>query len=138
MRGPCRRGKPGRRLTPGRRRFLDLRAGRAAHEWHPTSVSPGPLRAVAVDTAHAFVAVGFGSGLVSLLDATTGLLLLCWRAHDSDVLQIKTLPDGHFLTRSADGAVALWRWSAREVYAHCVFRHRGSRGRQGMSAAFLH
>lgn len=38
-----------------------------------------------------YVAVGFSSGVISILDVRTGVLLASWKAHEGEILQVKEL-----------------------------------------------
>eukprot|EP00041_Stephanoeca_diplocostata_P036608 m.1342664 g.1342664 ORF g.1342664 m.1342664 type:complete len:1750 (+) comp24899_c0_seq7:136-5385(+) len=110
----------------GTLKLLDLRGDKAVTEWRPSNTAHGTLRVVAVDPSCAWVAVGFSSGLVSLLDVRTGLLLYCWRAHDNDITAIRPLSSHSFLTASVDHTAALWSWTAADsVSASTRFKGSG-------------
>ena len=49
----------------------------------------GLIRSIAVSPDGSWVAVGFSSGIISLLDLNTGVMLGTWKAHDSEILQVK-------------------------------------------------
>lgn len=87
-------------------RFLDMRLARVAQEWRPSSMSTGSIRSLAVDQDEKWLAIGFAAGLISLLDLQTGLLLFCWRAHDSDVVQV--------LGRTSSSRLELRKQKSRE------------------------
>ena len=91
-------------------RFLDVRASSMAQEWQPSTGAHGTLRCVAVDPSNNWIAVGFSSGIVSLLDSRTGLYQAGCKAHDGDVLKIKVISSERFLTTSTDQTSALWQW----------------------------
>ena len=90
-------------------RFLDARVGSSAKEWRTTALAHGTIRTIAVDPAGLWVAVGFASGMISLLDARTGLLLASWRAHDgAEITALRALPDNRFVSAGADASVLCW------------------------------
>lgn len=72
----------------------------------------GAIRSICVDPSSSWVVVGFSTGLLSLLDVRTGILLYCWRAHESDVTKIRATPGNNFVTGSADHTAALWNWGS--------------------------
>ena len=43
---------------------------------------------MAVSPDGAWIAVGFSSGIVSLIDLNTGVMQGTWKAHDSEILQV--------------------------------------------------
>ena len=52
------------------------------------AVISGLIRSVAVSPDGAWIAVGFSSGIVSLIDLNTGVMQGTWKAHDSEILQV--------------------------------------------------
>ena len=106
-------------------KLLDVRVGKSVNEWRPSSASHGSIRSVEVDDTSSWVVVGFSSGLVSLLDVRTGLLLYCWRAHESEVTKIKPLSGQRFLTCSTDHTAALWSWGTHDSIVSATSRFKG-------------
>ena len=49
----------------------------------------GMIRCVTSSPDGSWVAVGFSSGVVAVLNLHTGILLGSWKAHDSEILQVK-------------------------------------------------
>ncbi|XP_070577018.1 WD repeat-containing protein 81-like isoform X2 [Ptychodera flava] len=81
-------------------RVLDLRCGKLQQELKVTHSSSGLIRCVAVSKSGNTVAAGFSSGIVSLVDIRTGLLLGGWKAHEGEVLQVKGYENNQFVTSS--------------------------------------
>jgi WD repeat-containing protein 81 len=54
------------------------------------------------------VAVGQASGLLSLLDIRTGMILSSWKGHEGEVLQLATAPGSTIVSSSLDQSVAAW------------------------------
>ena len=106
-------------------RFLDVRASSMAQEWQPSTGAHGTLRCVAVDPCNNWIAVGFSSGIVSLLDSRTGLYQAGCKAHDGDVLKIKVISSERFLTTSTDQSSALWQWRKTELCPMLIGRYKG-------------
>jgi WD40 repeat protein len=106
-------------------RFLDVRASSMAQEWRPSTGAHGTLRCVAVDPSNTWIAVGFSSGIVSLLDSRTGLYQAGCKAHDGDVLKISPISHERFLTTSTDQSSALWQWRKSELSPVLLVRFKG-------------
>ena len=66
-------------------RFLDSRSGQVMHEWRTCTSNFGPIKSLVVDEDRQWLAVTFAVGQVSLLDLRTGLLYLCWKAHEGEI-----------------------------------------------------
>lgn len=49
----------------------------------------GVIRCVTSSPDGSWVAVGFSTGAISLLDLNTGMLMGSWKGHDSEILQVK-------------------------------------------------
>ena len=48
----------------------------------------GLIRCVAVNPEGTWVAIGYSSGIISVLDTRTGQLLASWKGHEGEVLQV--------------------------------------------------
>ena len=49
---------------------------------------PGNVKCLCVNESGAWIAAGFSSGFISVLDLRTGILKGQWRAHESEILQV--------------------------------------------------
>lgn len=56
------------------------------------SSAAGFIRNITVSPNGNWIAVGLTSGVISVLDTRTGLLLGTWKGHDSDILQVQNRP----------------------------------------------
>ncbi|XP_069116265.1 WD repeat-containing protein 81-like isoform X2 [Argopecten irradians] len=89
-------------------RFLDLRAASYAHEYKCTTSTAGLIRCVTVSPDSQWVSVGFSSGILSLLDLRTGIMMKSWKGHEGDILQMKAYNKTTFLTSSFDQTMKIW------------------------------
>ncbi|XP_077992246.1 WD repeat-containing protein 81-like [Glandiceps talaboti] len=89
-------------------RVLDARVGKLQQELKVTSGPSGLIRCLAVSSSGNVVAVGFTSGILSLVDIRTGLLLGGWKAHDGEILQVKGYDNRQFVTSSIDHHLTVW------------------------------
>ena len=70
--------------------FIDPRVGSFVQDWRASLLySNSSIKMVAVDEAGYSIAVGFASGIISLFDSRTGLLLSSWKAHENEIIQLK-------------------------------------------------
>lgn len=100
-------------------RIIDIRHAGLQHE---LKVSAGPLgliRCLSVSPDGYTLGVGLSSGVLSLVDLRTGLLLGGWRAHEGEILQVKSHANRSFVTSSVDSTMSLWKEDGTKV---CAFR----------------
>ncbi|XP_048259803.1 WD repeat-containing protein 81-like [Haliotis rufescens] len=110
-------------------RFLDLRVSKYAHEFKCSVGSTGLIRCLTVSHDGSWVAVGFSTGVISLLDISSGILMGSWKAHDGEILQIKAYSKNKLVSSSFDQTMKVWNIEdGRELCAlkgpsepvHCV------------------
>ncbi|XP_045187189.2 WD repeat-containing protein 81-like [Mercenaria mercenaria] len=110
-------------------RFLDMRAARYAHEYKCSIGNHGVIRCVTSSPDGTWVAVGFSSGVIAVLNLHTGILLGSWKAHDSEILQLRAFNKTSFLSTAFDLNMKLWSVEGTtELYSfkghtepvHCV------------------
>ncbi|XP_076442450.1 WD repeat-containing protein 81-like [Babylonia areolata] len=89
-------------------RFLDLRTCKYGHEFRCSAGSLGLLRCVGVCPEGSWVAVGFSTGVISILELDSGLLLSSWKAHDGEILQLKAFNKHKLVSSSFDGTLKVW------------------------------
>ncbi|XP_060555300.1 WD repeat-containing protein 81-like isoform X2 [Ruditapes philippinarum] len=89
-------------------RFLDMRAARYAHEYKCVTGNHGVIRCVTSSPDGTWVAVGFSSGVIALLDLNTGVLLGSWKGHDSEILQLRAFNKTSFVSTAFDLNMKLW------------------------------
>ena len=49
----------------------------------------GLVRSLTVSPDNNWIAIGFSSGLMSLLDQRTGYLMATWKGHEGEILQVR-------------------------------------------------
>ncbi|KAK3578526.1 hypothetical protein CHS0354_007782 [Potamilus streckersoni] len=115
-------------------RFLDLRTANYAHEFRCTLTSAGPIRCVTVSPDGSWVAVGFSTGVISILDLQTGILMSTWKGHDGEIVQMKTYNKNTFVSTSFDMTMKLWnvedgkeicQFKGYSEPIHCVNFYKG-------------
>ncbi|KAK3093971.1 hypothetical protein FSP39_022380 [Pinctada imbricata] len=89
-------------------KYLDLRAANYAHEFKTSAVSAGLIRSVTVDPENCWIAIGFSTGYMTLLDQRTGILMATWKGHEGEILQLKSFNRKSFISTSFDGTVKVW------------------------------
>ncbi|KAL4239028.1 WD repeat-containing protein 81 [Mactra antiquata] len=89
-------------------RFLDMRTARYAHEYKSIIGNHGLIRCITTSPDNTWVAVGFSSGVIAVMNLHTGLLLGSWKAHDSEILQLRAFNRNTFLSTSFDLNMKLW------------------------------
>ncbi|CAH1791760.1 unnamed protein product [Owenia fusiformis] len=99
-------------------RFLDVRTGSYMHEFKCTTGAAGLIRCVTVSPDSNIIAVGYSSGIISMLDARTGELLRTWKGHEGEILQIKAFNNNLFVTSSFDQAMSLWNIDDGKLVCH--------------------
>lgn len=110
-------------------RFLDMRAARYAHEYKCVIGSHGVIRSITASPDGTWVAVGFSSGIIAVLNLHTGILLGSWKAHESEILQLRafnkirlvsTSFDSNMKVWSVDGATEVCSLKGHTEPVHCV------------------
>ncbi|XP_039258407.2 WD repeat-containing protein 81-like [Styela clava] len=89
-------------------RFIDFRRKILAHEFKTVAGnSVGIARAMCTTNDGQWVAIGFSTGVISILDVRKGLLSMR-QGHDADISTMASVSEKQFLTASADQTVSLW------------------------------
>ncbi|XP_071495661.1 WD repeat-containing protein 81-like [Diadema antillarum] len=99
--------------------LIDTRHGGVQHEIRVASGSLGLIRCMAISPDGYTLGVGLSSGVLSMVDLRTGLLLGGWQAHMGEIYQIKAHANHTFLTTSVDHSMILWREDSTKI---CNFR----------------
>ncbi|RUS77104.1 hypothetical protein EGW08_015141, partial [Elysia chlorotica] len=89
-------------------RFLDMRTAKYVHEFRCAFNNTGMIRCVAVSPDNRWIAAGFSTGFIFVLDVNSGLLLNHWKAHDGEILQLKAYGESRVLSSALDQTVRLW------------------------------
>ena len=69
-------------------RFLDVRKATYTHDFKCSTAPAGLMRCVTASPDGNWVAVGYSSGIISVVDTRTGLLLASWKGHEGELLQV--------------------------------------------------
>ncbi|GAB6021712.1 hypothetical protein CHUAL_004292 [Chamberlinius hualienensis] len=103
-------------------RFMDVRALKYMHEFK-VGLGPGAgvIRSMAVSPNSHWIAVGYNTGIISILDVRTGLLSSTWKGHDGEILQVKACNDHTFVTSSLDHH-CISVWNADDGKLKCQLR----------------
>ncbi|XP_041353185.1 WD repeat-containing protein 81-like [Gigantopelta aegis] len=101
-------------------RFLDTRISKYAHEFKCTVAPAGLIRCVTVSPDGGWVAVGFATGVISILEVNSGLLMSTWKAHEGEILQIKAYNKTKLVSSSFDQTMKLW--NAEDASLICVLK----------------
>ncbi|XP_069767707.1 LOW QUALITY PROTEIN: WD repeat-containing protein 81 [Narcine bancroftii] len=99
--------------------FMDPRKPGLQHAFRlGVGASAGLIRSMAVSPSGRSVAVGFSSGFIYLLDTRTGLILKVWPAHESDILQLKSVEGNVLVSSSTDHSLSIWKESDPQPLHH--------------------
>jgi len=99
-------------------RFLDARICKYIHEYKVSAIPAGLIRCVCVSPDGEWLAVGHSSGVISILDVRTGLIICSWKGHDGEILQIKAHSKNTFVTSSLDQHVSVWNADDGKFQCH--------------------
>ncbi|XP_012942081.1 WD repeat-containing protein 81 [Aplysia californica] len=114
-------------------RFLDMRTSKYTHGFRCSVGNTGLIRCVVVSPNSSWIAVGFSTGYIYILDINSGILLNFWKAHDGEILQMKAYSKTRLLSSAFDQTIKLWNVdSGQEVCAvkqqsepiHCLSLYR--------------
>ncbi|GFR67396.1 WD repeat-containing protein 81 [Elysia marginata] len=89
-------------------RFLDMRTAKYVHEFRCALNNTSQIRCVAVSPDNRWIAAGFSTGSIYVLDVNSGLLLHHWKAHDGEIVQLKAYGESRLLSSALDQTVRLW------------------------------
>ncbi|XP_062604872.1 WD repeat-containing protein 81-like isoform X2 [Saccostrea cucullata] len=101
-------------------RYLDLRSAEFAHEFKTSTTSAGLICSLTVIPDNSWVAIGFSSGLMSLLDQRTGYLMATWKGHEGEILQVKAFNRNTFVSTSFDNTMKVW--NSEDIKDNCVLK----------------
>jgi WD40 repeat protein len=96
-------------LSDGSITFFDTMAYKPLHSWKSTSGSAGTIRIVCINPSESLIAVGFTSGVISLLESRTGTLIYSWKAGDTDIVHLKFYANNRLVScATADHVFRIW------------------------------
>lgn len=104
-------------MAEGTAKFLDVRQQGFVMEWKVTTSSiAGTVRDICCSPDGRWIALGFSSGLASVLDVRGGLLRSHRRAHTSEIYQVKAFSNTSFVTSSVDSSLSLWKDDGMRIW----------------------
>ncbi|CAL1537327.1 unnamed protein product [Lymnaea stagnalis] len=89
-------------------KFLDMRTSKYTHSFHCSIGNTGLIRCLVVSPDSNWIAVGFSSGFIYILDTNSGILMHYWKAHDGEILQLKAYSKSRLLSSAFDQMIKLW------------------------------
>ncbi|KAF8785971.1 WD repeat-containing protein 81-like [Argiope bruennichi] len=101
-------------------RFLDARTCKYMHEFKVNVGTTGLIRSLAVSPNGYWLAVGHSTGMLSVLDVRTGLVIGTWLGHEGEVLQLKAFNNSYFVTSSLDHSLTVWEFE--DTQAKCSLK----------------
>ncbi|EDV24057.1 uncharacterized protein TRIADDRAFT_57150 [Trichoplax adhaerens] len=99
----------------GNLRFIDTRSGNIVYDWKASVSDSDAIKSICSGNNGNFVAVGFASGKISVLDNRTGFIEARWEAHSGDILSLKPFGSSTFLSSSGDHKICAWREDGKLV-----------------------
>ncbi|KAH9519567.1 hypothetical protein Btru_003023 [Bulinus truncatus] len=116
-------------------RLLDMRTAKYTHDFLCSLGNTGLIRCLVVSPDSNWIAVGFSSGLIYILDMNSGILLHYWKAHDGEILQLKAFSKSRLLSSSFDQTIKLWnvdtgqevcssKSQSEPVHCLCLYREQ--------------
>ncbi|CAH0384398.1 unnamed protein product [Bemisia tabaci] len=90
---------------------LDTRIAQYVSELKVSIGPVGLIRCIAVSPAENWIAVGQTSGYLTVLDLRTGMVLLYWKAHEGEILQLVAYNESTLISSSLDQSVCVWNIS---------------------------
>ncbi|CAG8522522.1 4819_t:CDS:10 [Paraglomus occultum] len=79
------------------------------HTWRSSAAFVGTIKVVCTNPAETLIAVGFSSGVVSLLESRTGMLVGSWKAGDTDIIHLRFFANNYLVTCAPDDhVICIW------------------------------
>ncbi|KAG9306186.1 hypothetical protein G9A89_016090 [Geosiphon pyriformis] len=89
--------------------FLDTVNHSSLHKWKCSTGFSGSIRAISVNNSETLIAVGYSSGMISLIDSRTGMIVGSWKAGDTDIIHLKFYSSGYLISCApADHVICIW------------------------------
>jgi len=95
--------------SEGTLRLYDVRQRSVSDEWKLLSTSTtGNVKCLCTNEEGTWIAAGFSSGSISMLDLRTGMLRGQWKAHEAEILQMEAYKDHNILSTANDLRLKMW------------------------------
>jgi len=105
----------------GSLQFIDYRTRNLKQAWRVPHNVPGQTRVTAVDPINnELIALGTSAGVISLIDARTGMILSTWKAHDGEVSQLSFVEGDSLVSAGTDGS--MFQWDVTKVVLKSSFK----------------
>lgn len=101
-------------------KYVDMRSAGYTHEFKTSTTSAGLIRSLTVSPDNNWIAIGFSSGLMSLLDQRTGYLMATWKGHEGEILQVKAFNKNTFVSTSFDNTMKVW--NSEDIKDACILK----------------
>ncbi|KAI8089882.1 WD40-repeat-containing domain protein [Halteromyces radiatus] len=90
--------------------FLDTHNHCLLHTWKSSaSITTGTIRAIVTNEAETWIAVGYSTGIIALLETRTGSLIANWKGGDTEVTLLKFYANDLLVTCApADHLICCW------------------------------
>ena len=112
-------------------RFVDFRTRHTQQSWRCSLSNGGVPRVVAsYSDMGPYITVGCTTGVVTVLDVRTGVMVASARPHDGDVSQVALLDRDTGVSASSDGTLV--HWDAQRLSIRSV--HRGTLAARSVAA----
>jgi len=99
-----------------------------AIEWRLPQAQSGPIKAITTVPDMSMIAIGQSQGYITLVDYRYGILMNSWRAHDGQILNLKSHKmngSNYLVSSSTDRLLALWNVSKSPACFEKTFKgHR--------------
>ncbi|BES98311.1 Beach [Nesidiocoris tenuis] len=94
--------------TDGTVRTLDARTGSFVNELKVSQNPGGLIRCLVVSPRSGWLAVGQASGMLTVLDLRAGSVIMAWKAHDAEILQLVAVDENTLVSSALDQTMAVW------------------------------
>ncbi|XP_011308570.1 WD repeat-containing protein 81 isoform X2 [Fopius arisanus] len=89
-------------------RMIDCRCFQYVNEMKVAMNPTGLIRCIAVAPSGNWIALGQASGVLTILDIRTGLIIASWKGHECEILQLKAINETTIVSSSLDQTIAVW------------------------------
>ncbi|PKY21292.1 hypothetical protein RhiirB3_409317 [Rhizophagus irregularis] len=89
--------------------FFDTMSSSLLHSWKSGLGFTGIIKTICINPSETLIAVGFSSGIISLLESRTGTLIYSWKASDTDITHLKFYANNRLVScASTDHIIYIW------------------------------
>ncbi|GES77577.1 WD repeat-containing protein 81 [Rhizophagus clarus] len=89
--------------------FFDTMSYKLLHSWKSGLGFTGIIKIICINPNETLIAVGFSSGIISLLESRTGTLVSSWKASDTDIIHLKFYANNRLVScASTDHVIYIW------------------------------